>query len=154
MYGHFVHKMTRFWIWNRVITCTKWLIHVMTRFENSEIASLCVQSDVRHFVHELVRFQFWNRVITCTKWLFLCFDKNVSNAFFAKICSALTENMNRDLHSVHWEKVTKVPFTFMTEFPLKKWPKFRSWTWTERELNGKSSVPTMLWMYHLTGLGE
>ena len=62
-----------------------------------------------------------------------------------KICSALTENMNRDLHSVHWEKVTKVPFMFMTEFPLKKWPKFRSWTWTERELNGKSSVPTMLW---------
>ena len=40
--------------------------------------------------------------------------------FFAKICSALTENMNRDLHSVHWEKVTKVPFMFMTEFPLKK----------------------------------
>ena len=70
MYGHFVHKMTRFWIWNRVIMCTKWLIHVMTRFENSEIASLCVQSDVCHFVHELVRFQFWNRVITCTKWLF------------------------------------------------------------------------------------
>ena len=77
------------------------------------------------------------------KWN-ICFDENVSNAFFAKICSALTENMNRDLHSVHWEKVTKVPFTFMTEFPLKKWPKFRSWTWTERELNGKSSVPTML----------
>ena len=79
------------------------------------------------------------------KWN-ICFDKNVSNAFFAKICSALTENMNRDLHSVHWEKVTKVPFMFMTEFPLKKWPKFRSWTWTERELNGKSSVPTMLWL--------
>ena len=77
------------------------------------------------------------------KWN-ICFDENVSNAFFAKICSALTKNMNRDLHSVHWEKVTKVPFTFMTEFPLKKWPKFRSWTWTERELNGKSSVPTML----------
>ena len=77
------------------------------------------------------------------KWN-ICFDENVSNAFFAKICSALTENMNRDLHSVHWEKVTKVPFMFMTEFPLKKWPKFRSWTWTERELNGKSSVPTML----------
>ena len=37
-----------------------------------------------------------------------------------KICSALTENMNRDLRSVHWEKVTEVPFTFMTEFPLKK----------------------------------
>ena len=80
------------------------------------------------------------------KWN-ICFDENVSNAFFAKICSALTENMNRDLHSVHWEKVTKVPFMFMTEFPLKKWPKFRSWTWTERELNGKSSVPTMLWFW-------
>ena len=26
----------------------------------------------------------------------------------------------------------------------KKWPTFSSWTWTERELNGKSSVPTML----------
>ena len=85
------------------------------------------------------------------KWN-ICFDENVSNAFFAKICSALTENMNRDLHSVHWEKVTKVPFTFMTEFPLKKWPKFRSWMWTERELNGKSSVPTMLWKRSLSNI--
>ena len=27
--------------------------------------------------------------------------------------------MNRDFRSVHKEKVIEVPFTFMTEFPLK-----------------------------------
>ena len=47
------------------------------------------------------------------------------------------------------EKVIEVPFTFVNRISYEMWSKFRSWTWTERELNWKSSVPTILciWKY-------
>ena len=48
----------------------------------------------------------------------------------------------RKLRSVHGKKVIKVPFTFMNDIPVKSDQR----SVHERELNRKSSVPTILCM--------
>ena len=53
-----------------------------------------------------------------------------------------------------WKKVIKVPFTFVNWISYEMWSKFRSWTWTEQELNWKSSVPTILCIYLCTWIGN